>query len=50
MTRIEQAIAALYDYSTREGATPKKVKANMKKAGFTAAEISEAIEKMTGKP
>jgi hypothetical protein len=47
--RRQQAIIALYDYSTREGATPAKVRQNMKQAGFTAAEIAEAAEAIGAK-
>jgi hypothetical protein len=49
MTRLEQAMIALHDYGTREGATAKSVMREMKKAGFTQAEILKATSVMSGK-
>jgi SOS response regulatory protein OraA/RecX len=46
--RKQQAIIALHDYGSREGATPAKLKRNMKNAGFTAEEIAEAARALSG--
>lgn len=44
--RLEQAVIALYDHLTREGATAAGAKAALKQQGFTAAEIAHAASMM----
>jgi len=43
---IDRVIIALHDLGSRPGATAKGVRAQLKKEGFTPAEISEAVGKM----
>lgn len=43
---IERVIIALHDLGSRDGATAKGVRVQLKKEGFTPAEILEAVEKM----
>ena len=43
---IDRVIIAIHDFASRPGATAKGVRAQLKKEGFTPAEISEAVGKM----
>ena len=43
---IERVITALHALGSRNGATAKGVRAQLKNEGFTPAEISEAVEKI----
>jgi len=47
--RKDKAIIAIYDYSTRPGATAAKVRKALKKDGFTPAEIVTAVKAMENK-
>ena len=47
MNRKQQAIVALHDYATRDGATSNKVISQMKSAGFSLSEIEEAAKEMS---
>jgi hypothetical protein len=43
---IDRVIIALHDLGSRPGATARVVRAQLKKEGFTPAEIAEAVGKM----
>ena len=43
---IDRVIIALYDLGSRPGATARGVRVQLKKEGFTSAEIAEAVGKM----
>lgn len=44
---IDRCVAALHDLGSREGATARGVRAQLKCEGFTPAEIAEAVEKFS---
>jgi hypothetical protein len=46
ITRKTKAFLALYDLGSRDGATARKVKAQMLEEGFTLQEIAEAVKAM----
>ncbi len=43
-SRKQQALLALHDYGSRDGATHRSVLAAMEREGFTKAEIAEAAK------
>lgn len=48
ITRVERAVLAVYDYTTRDGATNVSVLKDLKKDGFTLEEINSAIDAIRG--
>jgi uncharacterized protein len=42
---VDRAVVAIHDMGTRSGATPKKVMAALKKAGFSYNTIVQAVKK-----
>lgn len=47
ISRRAQAILALHDFGSREGATTAKVIEQMKAAGFTEKEMAQAAHEMS---